>query len=118
MHDSIRKALIRKGVPQKVVEGNDMYRGATTVIGVRGKFTRRITINSGVKQGFHLSPFLFNVIMDELLERIEQKKFGAKIGNICVSVMEFVDDLVLMAEDPGDKSVLLNDCEKLFDKKG
>lgn len=53
------------------------------MIGVRGKFTRRITINSGVKQGFHLSPFLFNVIMDELLERIELKKFGVKIGNMC-----------------------------------
>lgn len=53
------------------------------MIGVRGKFTRRITINSGVNQGFHLSPFLFNVIMDELLERIELKKFGVKIGNMC-----------------------------------
>lgn len=32
--------------------------------------------------------------------------------------MEFVDDLVLMAEDPGDKNVLLSDREKLFDEKG
>lgn len=34
-HDSVRKALQRKGVAQEVIDGIvDMYRGATTAIGV------------------------------------------------------------------------------------
>ena len=49
-----------------------MYRRATIATGVGSKFTRKITINARVKQGCPLSPLLFNIVTEELLERIEQ----------------------------------------------
>lgn len=73
MHDSIKKALYRKRVPLEIIGGIvDMYRRATIVIGVGSKFTRKIAINAGVKQECLLSPFLLNIVIEELLERIEQ----------------------------------------------
>ena len=95
-----------------------MYRGASNVIRVGGKFTRRININAGVKQGSPLSPLLFNVIMDKLIERIEQKNVGIKVRNEIIGVMAFADDLVLFAEDPGDMTILLKCSEDFFDEKG
>lgn len=73
---------MRKEVPTKIISGTlVMYRGASNVIRVGGKFTRRININAGVKQGSPLSPLLFNVIMDKLIEKIEQKNVGIKVRN-------------------------------------
>lgn len=92
-----------------------MYRGAATVIGVGGKFTRRISIKAVVKQGCLLS-LLFN-IMDELIERAEQRKVGIKVKNEVVGVMVFADDLILPAEDPGNMTILLKCCETFFDNK-
>ena len=96
----------------------DMYQQATTVIGAGGKITRKIQIKAGVKQGCPLSPFLFNIVMDELIEQVEQKKIGVKIGDNLINIMAFADDLVLITEEPGDMKVLLQICEIFFNKKG
>lgn len=67
-----RKLCIER-VPLEIIGSIvDMYRRATIAIGVGSKFTRKITINAGVKQGCPLSPLLFNIVTEELLERIEQ----------------------------------------------
>ena len=43
-----------------------------------GKITRKININSGVKQGFPLSPLLFNIIIDELISKLKIEILGLK----------------------------------------
>lgn len=35
-----------------------------------------------------------------------------------INFMAFADDLVLLAEEPGDLKILLQMCEKFFDEKG
>ena len=85
-HESIEKALVRKGVPKEVREMvGDLYTNTTTVFKTPKGHTRRIEINVGIKQGCPLSPLLFNLVMDELLERIAKKGCGAKIGEQQVS---------------------------------
>ena len=118
-HESIKKALMRKGVPTEIIAGiMEMYNRPTTVIGVGGKFTRKININAGFKQGCTLLSLPFNIIMDELLERIVQKKVGIKVGGEIIRIMAFADDLVVLAEDPGDMTVLVECSEDFFDEKG
>ena len=110
-----RKALRRKGVPLEVTEGiMDTYRQATTVIGVGGKITSWIKINAGVKQGCPLWPRLFNIVIGELLERIEQNKIGVKVGDTLINIMALADELVLIAEKPGDMKIPLQMCDKFF----
>ena len=68
----IRKGLMKKGVAVQVIETiEEMYNNACADISVGGKTTRKTAINSGVNQGCPLSPFLFNLVMDELIEKLK-----------------------------------------------
>ena len=55
-HQSLRNGLRKKGIPQTVVEGiMEMYYHSTTRISIGGRKTKRLNINSGVKQGCPVS---------------------------------------------------------------
>lgn len=65
-HQSIRRAMVRKGVPEALVEVIlSEYEGATTVL-QRGPGITPIT--RGVKQGDPLSPILVNLVLDDIIE--------------------------------------------------
>ena len=109
-YKSIEKGLRRKGVPAVVRETvMEMYKKATTRVTVGGKTTRRIKINSGVKQGCPLSPLLFNLIIDELLEKLKKKNIVIKIDNEIICCMAFADDLVILTQERIEH-VLLTRC--------
>lgn len=79
-HKSIAKGLRCKGVPEQVNSDIlEMYSNSNTSITVRGKTTRRISINAGVKQGCPLSRLLFNLILDELIEKLKDLGIGIKL---------------------------------------
>ena len=49
-HKSITNGMTRKGIPEEVINGIlEMYKLSVTIINNRGKTTRKININSGVK---------------------------------------------------------------------
>ena len=117
-HQSVRKGLARKGIPPAVIEGiMDMYKRSTTKISVGSQTTRTKDVNSGVKQGCPLSPLLFNLIMDELLERLKTKKIGVQIGEELITFMAFADDLDLVTEH-NSYIIVLTECEIFFMEKG
>lgn len=52
-----------------------------------------IKMNRGVKQGDPVSPWMFNSVMDELLE-ILLYRLGVHIGEYYISAIAYADDLV------------------------
>ena len=118
-HKSIEKGLRRKGIPSQVIKTIlDMYGKATTTITVGGKSTRKLKINAGVKQGCPLSPLLFNLIIDELIEELKETNIGIEIRGTLVGCMGFADDLVLIAEERVHMQILLEKCKTFFENKG
>ena len=118
-HASIVKGLKRKGVPEPVIGTiQQMYKKATTTLTVGGKSTRKIEINSGVKQGCPLSPLLFNLIIDELIEKLKKTNIGVEIGGERICCMAFADDLVLISENKTHMKILIEESKEFFDMKG
>ena len=117
-HLSIEKGLKRKGIPEQVRETIlAMYKDASTKLTVGGKTTRRININSGVKQGCPLSPLLFNLIIDELIEKLKETNIGIQLGESKVCCMAFADDLVVITEERIHMQILIEQSKEFFDTK-
>ena len=95
-----------------------MYSKATTTISVGGKTTRRVKINAGVKQGCPLSPLLFNLIIDELIEDLKGTRIGVKLNSHPICCMAFADDLVFISEEKIHMQILIERSKQLFDCKG
>ena len=118
-HRSIKIGLKHKAIPDQVTTTIlDMYTDSYTSITVGRKTTRRIKINSRVKQGCPLSPLLFSLIIDELIVKLKKLGIGIKLGDNLVSVMAFMDDPVLISEHSSHMLIAIKECQKFFDQKG
>ena len=80
----------KEAVPLKYVSIiRDMYEGVVTNIRICGGLTDEFPIKIGVHQGSALSPLLFAIVMDEIIESIHEDIFWC---------MLFADDIVLIGK--------------------
>ena len=70
------------------------------------------TVSNGVRQGGILSPFLFNVYMDDLSTRLNKLNIGCTVGYIRINHIMFADDLVLISPSTQGMSKLLSECQR------
>ena len=79
---------------------------------------RAYPLKSGTRQGYPLSPLLFNIVLEVLATAIRAEKEikGIQIGNE-VKLSLFADDLILYIENPKDSSrkllELINEYSKV-----
>ena len=61
-----------------------------------------------VKQGCLLSPTLFNLFINGLIEEIKKLSLGVKCGELFLALLMFADDIALVAETEEDLQCMLN----------
>ena len=71
-----------------------------------------------MKQGWPFTPFLFDLVMDELLEQLQSWGIGVQVGDQQIAVMTFPDDLVLVTKEASHINIALHECGRFFDQKG
>ena len=76
------------------------------------QFSNNLKLSRGVKQGGVISPFLFNILIDDLISECYKSNYGAKINNKMMNIFGFCDDINLLSESINDLQELLNICEK------
>ncbi|KAM7020649.1 mitochondrial enolase superfamily member 1 [Acridotheres tristis] len=99
-HQHIIHALQQRGVDPHIVGlVNNMYHNICTYITTkRNTHTDKMQIRVGVKQGDPLSPLLFNLAMDPLLCKLEEKGKGYHREGNSITAMAFADNLVLLSD--------------------
>ena len=68
-------------------------------------------VTNGVRQGGILSPYLFNVYVDDLSQALNSHKIGCYINNKLVNHIMYADDLCVLAPSAAGLSKLLRVCE-------
>ena len=98
-HKHIKAVLEERSVdPLMVKLIMDCYREIGTCVRTSRGFTRRINMKVGVKQGDPLSPLLFNLAIDPLINSLEASGNGYKISKDKIAVLAYADDLVLVSD--------------------
>jgi hypothetical protein len=100
-HAALKPSLERKGVPAPIVKMIvKMYKNVYTKIRTKDNIGVDIRILGEFKQGDPLSPLLFNLCRELLIEMVEEETSGININNNRkVPILAFVDDIVLLGGD-------------------
>jgi hypothetical protein len=117
-HMAIDAALKRLGLPIGVRESiMNSYESLSTTIEYAGSSTE-VSLKRGVKQGDPLSPFIFNAILDPLLEQLEEMKGYVIDESHSLSALAFADDLILLATTKDKAQSLLHHTESYLKNLG
>jgi hypothetical protein len=82
-HDLIISAMKQRNLPDWMMNiVKDMYQGASSTIEPRGTRPEKIAWKRGVKQGCPLSPLLFHLCLEPLLQAVEKEcgQYGTNVG--------------------------------------
>ena len=68
-------------------------------------------VTNGVRQGGVLSPLLFSVFVDELLEKLKKKGIGCYTDNLFTGALGYADDIILLCPSITALTEIIKICE-------
>ena len=100
-----------------------IYDKPTANIILNGEKLKAFSLKSGTRQGYSVSPLLFNIVLEFLTTAIREEKEikGIQVGKEEVKFSLFADDMILFTENPKDTTrkllELINEYSKVADIK-
>ena len=94
----------------------NMYTGQTLKVKWRNIVSEEFNVTNGVKQGGVLSPILFSVYIDGLLNRLKDSGVGCYMGNHFTGACGYADDLTLVCPTQKSLNMLVRICEIYADE--
>ena len=114
------KILESRGIPTTILRLiQELYRGASCKVLHRGKLGLPFQVRSGVKQGCILSPLLFLIVLDWVMDKVDATPKGiqwilnSKLGDLC-----FADDICLLTHNKEDMEYKLSQLIKYAGQVG
>ena len=108
-HPILFKDLFHAGIPADVwLAILDMYDGISERVLWKGKLSRPYHVHQGVGQGRILSPSLYKIYMNGVLNKLQQSGAGFHIGIDFVGAPTVADDIILLDTVPRGLQSLLD----------
>jgi hypothetical protein len=86
----------------------NIYQNVESCVQVNGRRSRFFPINVGLRQGCVLSPLLFDLFINGLIEEIKKSDLGVSYGQEKIAILMFADDIVLTAENAEELQQLMD----------
>ena len=112
-HKTLFSKLIDKSIPFYLLRILSLwYRFQRICIKWNNVKTDFIGVNNGIRQGSILSPFLFNIYMDNLSLGLNELDVGCYFNNILVNHLFYADDIILLCPSHGGLQNLIDVCQR------
>ena len=111
--ETLWKLMRHYGIPEKIVTMvKQGYVGMTSKVIHEGRMTDSFEINTGVRQGCLLSPFLFLLAIDFIMKNVTEGNRNGIQWTLWAQLddLDFADDLALLSHN---KEQMQNKTEKL-----
>ena len=106
-HPLMIKTLQKAGIERTYLNIiKAVYDKPTASITLNGEKLKAFPLKSGTRQGYTLSPLLFNIVLEVLATaiRAEKEVKGIQMGKEEVKLLLFADDMILYIENPKDST--------------
>ena len=108
-HECLWNKLHKYGIDGRMFKAiQSLYKDVSCSVRVNGRLSPWFGVSQGVKQGCTLSPTLFQIYINDLIDEINALECGINIGNKSVSVLLFADDIAIIAKNEEDLQRCLN----------
>ena len=89
----------------------NMYTNQINRVRYNQSFSELFTVTNGVKQGGVLSPTLFSVYVNELLDNMQNSGYGCSIGDKFVGCVSYADDIIILCASLYGLKQMIKICE-------
>ena len=112
-HRTLFKKLGARGVPGYILRILIYwYKNQDMCIRWGDAYSAKFKVTNGVIRGGILSPYLFNVYVDDLSEELNKCNVGCNLNGHLFNHIIYAEDLVLISPSSAGLSQLLHECEK------
>ena len=103
--------MLARSVPVYIVKFiAHWYKSQKIMIRWGNALSETFTVGNGIKQGGLLSPYLFNLYVDNLSIQLNNSGVGCIVSNVIVNHLAYADDMILLAPSSRALQSLLNIC--------
>ena len=107
------KKFSERGVPGYILHVlTYRYKSQTTCIRWGDVYSMQYKVTNGVRQGWTLPPYLFNVYVDEFSEQLKLCNIACNVNGHLINHIMYADDLILISPSSAGLCQLLYECEK------
>ena len=89
----------------------NMYTNQKNRVKYNQSFSDYFTVTNGVKQGGVLSPTLFSVYINDLLDNLKNSGYGCSIGDKYVGCVSYADDIIILCASIHGLKQMIKMCE-------
>ena len=117
--EAVWNILSYYGIPKKYIDViTAVYEKTKCCVRIGRENTSSFEIKTGVRQGCVLSPFLFSLVIDYILKRIDDNNYGILVENKLLYDLDFADDIALLDTSNDNLQKSTNELQKLSEKVG